>query len=266
VLTIASASGNIFAYVWDEDVPANFNGAKWAQALCPKSVGLGLDGLFLLHRPQAGRAWEIEHWEPNGASTFCGNGTRAALAILNPSTEEPLEVRSNGEQVMLRHQKDLVALRLPSGLGFGFRPSPLALEEPHACAWIGNPQLIVEVPSVAEVDLKTFAPPLRHHSGFPEGTNVIVIERLAPGHARIRSWERGVEGETLSCGTGSAVAGAWLAKRTGIGTWHLQPAGTDPVQVDAEILPNGNWGDLWLAGAVRVIGRFLPDDTLRFDC
>jgi len=262
VLTIASASGNIFAYVWADEVPETFDGARWARALCPRESGLGLDGLFLLQRPVKGSPWKIEHWEPDGACTFCGNGTRASMAILGASEGETLDVLSNGQKVMLRRQGTEIALQMPEGPGFGFRSSPLDLSNPHACAWIGNPQLIVEVPSVAEVDLAVFAPPLRHHKSFPEGTNVCIVEILEAGRARIRSWERGVEGETLSCGTGSAVAGAWLAKRTGIEKWELQPSGKDSVRVEAEIRSDGNWGALWLSGPVRVLGSFHPSQSL----
>ena len=93
---------------------------------------------------------------------------------------------------------------------------------------------------------------------YPGGTNVNAVQILAPGTARIRSWERGVEGETLSCGTGSAVAGAWLASRTGIRCWQLQPSGRDPLRVEAELLPEGHWRELWLSGTVRVLGSFHP--------
>lgn len=258
MLTIASASGNIFAYVWEDQVPPAFDGAKWAQALCPRELGLGLDGLFLLHRPASGKPWLIEHWDLDGACTFCGNGTRAALAIPGAPSAGLVEALSNGQSVALRRQENGIALRMPEGSGYGFLTSPLSLQFPHACAWIGNPQLILEVPSVAEVDLAGFAPPLRHHEAFPQGTNVCIVEIQAPGRARIRSWERGVEGETLSCGTGSAVAGAWLARRTGIPRWLFQPSGRDAVRVDTEILPDGNWRELWLSGPVRVLGEFHP--------
>jgi diaminopimelate epimerase len=257
-MIIASASGNTFGYFWDSEVPPSFDGAAWAKALCPRETGLGLDGLFLLRSLREGEPWEMEHWEPDGAHTFCGNGTRAALALSDAPDVRELRVRSCGQDVALRREASGIALRMPEGGGCGFRPSPLVLEEPHVCAWIGNPQLILEVPSVAAVDLGVLAPPLRHHAAFEQGTNVCIVELLGPGVARIRSWERGVEGETLACGTGTAVAGAWLASRTGILRWHFQPAGKDPLEVQVELRPDGTWCNLWLSGPVRVLGDFHP--------
>ena len=243
-------------------MPAGFDGSQWAQALCPRGTALGLDGLFLLARPVADQPWVLEHWDTDGGRTFCSNGSRAALALPGAPAGAQVEACSSGERVSLGRQEGRFAIRLPSGPGFGFLPSPLALAEPHVCAWIGNPQLVVTVPKVAEVDLAAFAVPLRHHPGFQGGTNVNVLEVIKPGTAIIRSWERGVEGETLCCGTGSAVAGAWLAARTGIRRWELMPAGGEPVTVVADLKEDGDWLELWLSGGARILGTFLPDGSL----
>ena len=93
VLQIASASGNAFAYLWSEDAPPGFEGSRWARALCPKGAGLGLDGLFLVDQPTAQGCWSMRHWDADGSETFCGNGTRAALALwwhaANPAGPPP---------------------------------------------------------------------------------------------------------------------------------------------------------------------------------
>jgi len=122
--------------------------------------------------------------------------------------------------------------------------------------------LVIEVPDVGQVNLAEFAPPLRHHPNLPEGANISIIQVTAPGRARIRSWERGVEGETLCCGQGCAVAGAWLAQRSARRAWEFQPAGDDPLQVSLEGLVEGRWSGLWLAGPVQRIGTFQPDPAL----
>jgi diaminopimelate epimerase len=258
VFTIASASGNTFAYVWKDEVSAHFDGSRWARVLCPRDGGLGLDGLFLLSPPREGQPWVMDHWDTDGAFSFCSNGTRAAASLEGAPPGTTLEVRSSGEFVLLNRRGGDVGIRMPEGSGFGLQPAPNDLESPSVFGWIGNPQLIVEVPSVDTIDLSRLAFPLRHHAAYPEGTNVNVLEVLEPGRARIRSWERGVEGETLCCGTGTAVAGAWLAQRTGISRWVIQPAGQDPVTVTVSMHPDGTWRELWLSGLVRVLGQFHP--------
>lgn len=204
----------------------------------------------------------MEHWEPDGARTFCSNGTRAAASLLPEGFCGRMEAVVSDERVSLRVDGEGVGLRLPEGNEYGFRPSPLALEFPHALGWTGTPHLIVEMPDVVSVELASFAPPLRFHAALPEGANISIIQILAPGRARIRTWERGVEGETLCCGQGCAVAGAWLSRRTGIREWDFQPQGEDRVQITIGGMENGCWRELWLAGPVRRIGAFDPDPGL----
>lgn len=252
---LASASGNAFAYLWEDEAGPGFEGAAWARALAGGPEGL--DGAFLVSRAEAGRPWRLAHWDTDGSSTFCGNGTRAALALPGAPPGATVAVHSNGLAVTLRRDAAGTGLRMPEGPGFGLRAAGLDLTAPHGFGWIGNPQLVVACPDVAGLDLAAFAPPLRRHAAFPEGANVSVVQVLEPGLARIRSWERGVEGETLCCGTGCAVAGAWLAERSGVMRWTLLPAGPDPVTVDLDALEDGAWRGLWLSGPVRY-GGLLP--------
>lgn len=265
-IQIASAAGNIFGYVWADEAPKGFDGASWARALCPRGKAFGLDGLFLLERSGAG-AWRMEHWDLDGAHTFCSNGSRAALGLDGAPQAAFLEVISSGVTVRLRRDDHGIGIRMPEGEGTGLRPVPMPVwgalgGRPATFGLVGNPQLVVEVPKVAEVDLAAFAPPLRHHKAFPEGSNINVLEIVTEGEARIRSWERGVEGETLCCGTGCAVAAAWLAQRTGRGRWVLHTASGEPVTLELEPQPGGFWKELWLSGPVRRIGEATPDAGL----
>jgi diaminopimelate epimerase len=214
-----------------------------------------------MQKPKPG-TWVLDHWDADGTKSFCSNGSRASLAIPGAPEDALVEARSNGESILLSRDEHGAGIRMPEGVGFGLRPMPLPLEQPAGFGWIGNPQLVLRVPSVAEVDLERLAPPLRHHAALPGGTNVNVVEVVAPGEARIRSWERGVEGETLCCGTGCAVAAAWLARTDGVRAWRLQTAGGDTVKVELELDLDGRWRDLWLSGPVRRLGVVTPDPSL----
>lgn len=262
MLSLASASGNVFAFLHEADAPSTFDGPSWARTLCPRGDGLGLDGLFLLRPYQPGRPWELEHWEPDGAHTFCSNGTRAAAALLPQDAQGQLEVRSSGAEVRLHRAGTTVGLRLPQGPAFGLREVPALDPRPHAYGWTGTPHLVVEVPEVSLLDLPHEAPPLRHHPDLPEGANVTFLTMSEPGRARIRTWERGVEGETLCCGQGACVAAAWLARRTGLRTWRFTPQGRDEVQVRLGALEGDHWSDLWLEGPIRLLGQLTPGTGL----
>jgi diaminopimelate epimerase len=259
-LHLAAASGNVFGYLWADEAKG-CSGEVYAKMLCPRGRGFGLDGLFLMQRPGTG-PWGLEHWDTDGSKSFCSNGSRAALAIPGTPEEALIEAVSSGERILLRRDGEGVGIRMPEGAAFGLRTVPMATAFPAGFGWIGNPQLVLRVPLVADVDLPVFAPPLRHHAAVPGGTNVSVVEVLAPGEARIRSWERGVEGETLCCGTGSAVAAAWLAQTEGVQAWRLHTAGGETVSVSLVLDAEGAWHDLWLSGPVRRLGTVHPEPSL----
>jgi len=259
-LHLAAAAGNAFGYLWMDEAK-DWAGEDYAKILCPRGSGFGLDGLFLMQRPDGG-PWVLEHWDTDGSKSFCSNGSRAALALPGSPDGVLIEVISSGERILLRRGEDEVGIRMPEGSSFGLREVPVPTDLPAGFGWIGNPQLVLRVPSVAAVDLPTFAPPLRHHAALVGGTNVSVIEVLGSGEARIRSWERGVEGETLCCGTGCAVAAAWLAQTEGIRTWRLHTAGGEVVKVELTLDQAGEWRELWLSSPVHRLGVVRPDPSL----
>lgn len=261
-LTVAAASGNVFGYLWADEVPPSFDGPRWAKLLCPRGEGFGLDGLFLLQRPEPGKTWQMDHWEPDGSHTFCSNGTRAAATLLSNAPQGVLEASVSGQLVQLRVDAQGIGLRLAEGPAYGLQSSPLALAFPHALGWTGTPHLVLEMADVNGVDLPIFAPPLRFHPALEQGANISIIQILGPGLVRIRSWERGVEGETLCCGQGCAVAGAWLAERSGRKQWEFQPVGRDSVSVSVDAMHEGRWSGLWICGPAHLLGVVVPSPTL----
>jgi diaminopimelate epimerase len=79
----------------------------------------------------------------------------------------------------------------------------------------GVPHAVILVDSVDAVDVAAVAPAIRRHATFPNGANVNFMEKTAENSIRIRTFERGVEEETLSCGTG-ATASAAIARKLGL--------------------------------------------------
>ncbi|MCL1893892.1 MAG: hypothetical protein FWG02_06635 [Holophagaceae bacterium] len=268
MLTIASASGNIFAFLWsaDSEVIQTHSrisiGSEWAKKVCPKGHGLGLDGFFILDPPVLGRSWNIDHWDPDGSPSFCSNGTRVAVALLPEIFHGQLEVCSNNQSVLVNRRGLEVSMRLPQGADYKLDDPPAKLPYPAIYGWSGTPHLILQVPDIDSIDLRILAPPLRFHPELPQGANVSILQILKPGLAKIRTWEKGVEGETHSCGQAAAVAVAWMAEQSNILSWQIQPQGMDMLELNIKKIENRRWSELWLGGSVRILGELTPGLSL----
>jgi diaminopimelate epimerase len=96
----------------------------------------------------------------------------------------------------------------------------------------GVPHLVLEVDDVRTAPLDRLGPALAHHPDFgAPGTNVDMVASGSDGVLHIRTWERGVEGETLSCGSGAVAGAHFLALRRGIADVRVLPASGVPLRV-----------------------------------
>ena len=208
-----SGAGNDFILMNADALAGGITPARAARFLCARRRSIGADGLILL------RSGAAEYWNCDGSpAAFCGNGARCVGAHLlardglSEATFSFGEIattarRAGGEMVVtvptpvvLRGEID------PASLG-GALPPVMSANLIAA----GVPHLVLRVAQISELDLDAWAPHVAHHPDFgPQGVNVTLI---GEGN-RVRTWERGVEGETLACGSG-ALAAAWVLSRAG---------------------------------------------------
>jgi diaminopimelate epimerase len=127
---------------------------------------------------------------------------------------------------------------------------------------IGVPHLVVRVSGVAGLDLASLGPPLRHHPAVrPEGANVNFYEPVDDASIVTRTWERGVEAETLSCGSGSVAMALVVMAERGTTRVELKPASGDTLVVEA--LGNPPQCATRLTGPARFVGEIsLSDEFL----
>ena len=189
--------------------------------LCRRGLSVGADGALFLSGGAEGQI-RLDYFNADGGlASFCANGTRCAaryavtrrlVAGETPVLETgwaPISARVSGEKVTLR----LPLLPLPGQplpiFGEGLPGNAVPIE-------VGVPHLVVFVSGdLAELPVERVAPPLRHHAAMPEGANVNFVKVTGPGTIAVRTYERGVEGETLACGSG-VVASAVVAARAGL--------------------------------------------------
>jgi diaminopimelate epimerase len=215
-------TGNDFIVV-DADICVP-NRAAFAREACDRAEGIGADGVLFLalepdYRPPRVVMTLVQ---PDGSTAeMCGNGARCAAVWAAE--------RANADEVMIDTLAGTRYARVRDGsatIEMGpprFAPDavPVARDEPLVRERVGDyevtavntgvPHAVAFVDDVDAVDIEQVAPEIRHADAFPEGANVTFASRR-PGGFDQRTFERGVEGETRSCGTG-AVAIAAVARR-----------------------------------------------------
>lgn len=215
-----SGSGNDFVMVDAmREPPGNLGHAETVQTVCARATGIGADGVVFLE-PSDVAEYRMTYLNSDGSrADLCGN---ASLCSARLATE--LGIVQTTDFHFETDAGVLGARLLPGGPEVDLRPvSEIRTGLPFRLApgehWIGFalagvPHLVIRVDDVATVDVVGRGGPLRHDPSLAHGANVNFVAPDGSGGWLIRTYERGVEGETLACGTG-AVATAILLAETG---------------------------------------------------
>jgi diaminopimelate epimerase len=260
------AAGNDFVALDDRAgiLPAEPILQNLVRALCDRRRGVGSDGMLIIRPPQRpGADFTMVYYNADGSrGEMCGNGARsiARFAAL---------VGAAGEQ--MRFDTDAGPYRaqlVPDGTVLSFPPVPgLPVARPVELLgrrWdvdvlrVGPPHVVVWVDDLATLDVVTAGRALRHHAAFaPEGANINFAcpEPGDPTGLRVRTYERGVEDETLACGTGSTSTAICRARRlglTGAQRFRVVPTGGDTLTIAFRLTDTGT-EDITLAGPARLV-------------
>jgi diaminopimelate epimerase len=187
--------------------------------LCDRHRGVGADGLFLLVPSVSGKAdWAWDFYNSDGSTgEMCGNGARCFARFVQKLTgvkgSFTVETEAGVITAGLHGQRVTVSLTQPADLRLN-QQVPLAggVQTLHSIN-TGVPHAVLFVPDADQALVWQLGPEIRRHPHFaPKGANVNFVQLLGPNHIRVRTFERGVEGETLACGTG-VTASALIAAR-----------------------------------------------------
>lgn len=210
--------------------------------LCDRRRGVGADGVLLVERdPELDFA--MRYFNADGhAADYCGNGARCvARFALDRGMGRAGEVRfrtAAGVQVARRDERGRgITVRFGHVDRAG---EPIAVESagrsfPGRAVRAGVPHFVTGVERVEWVPVQEWGAALRHHPRFePAGANVDFVARLAPGRLAMRTYERGVEGETLACGSGAMATALWAVAEGEKAPITVLTAGGDELIVEVE--------------------------------
>jgi diaminopimelate epimerase len=211
-----SGSGNDFVMVdARHESPGNLSEPAVVQRVCARGTGVGADGIVFLE-PSSVAAIKLVYLNADGSrAEFCGNATLCTtrlVAELGVGDPSGLTIETDSGIVAARLGGGMPEIDLQPVVDVRPESAVIALQPGEiraGFAVVGVPHLVIQCADVATVDVVGRGRPLRSHPAFAAGANVNFASRGSGGRWRVRTYERGVEAETLACGSG-AVATAIL--------------------------------------------------------
>lgn len=212
-------AGNDFILVDNRSGVLKTKLKELANKLCQRQLSIGADGLILVEKCKIATV-KMRIFNPDGSEAeMCGNGVRCLAKFSYDSkivkkTKFTVETISGIIDITLKG--DVVKAKLvdPKGLNRGIQLSLDDQIQKLSFINTGVPHAVQIVNSLKNVDVQTLGREIRYHDYFaPKGTNVNFVQIDGLNRISIRTYERGVEAETLACGTGS-TAGALIAALT----------------------------------------------------
>jgi diaminopimelate epimerase len=214
--------------------------ADFAALFCDRHYGIGGDGVIYLTRSE-NTDLKMRLFQPDKSEAeMCGNGMRCFAKYAYDAgyigTSGRIETLAGIIPVRAGYGDDefLATVTMPKPL-FDRKEIPATGEGEYRetilgltvqAVNIGVPHAVIFVDSVDGVDIGNLGPAIRRHETFPKGANVNFVERTSQDALKIRTFERGVEDETLSCGTGATAAAAIAHKLGFVGTQvHVETIG-----------------------------------------
>lgn len=243
-------TGNDFVLIDNREKVLKNTNTDLIKGLCDRRFGIGADGLILLENTD-GYDFKMVYFNSDGReSTMCGNGGRCIVAFahsleivgqqctfLGPDGKHKAEILPNGE---VRLQMSKAAM--PKVVSPGYE------------LFTGSPHLVVKEKNISTINVNEKGAKFRNEPAYEEqGINVNFMQQTDDNELIVRTFERGVEAETYSCGTGvtaCAITAAFLAnKQQAIYTIQTL-GGTLRVELERQ---GTEYRNIWLQGPAEVV-------------
>ena len=239
-------TGNDFIMVDDPQQKFETD-AEIIKKLCYRRFGIGADGLILLQEENG--VFQMIYFNADGnQSSMCGNGGRCFIRFLadlklieNNVVFQAIDGLHSGEIMepyVKLHMQDV---------------DEMIIEKDFTFLNTGSPHHVIFKDTLHNFDVKKEGAKIRYSENYPEGVNVNFVRQLSPNRIFVRTYERGVEDETLSCGTGvTAAAISFLAlEKTQMTDINVKTLGGN---LNVQFTKKGNnFGDINLIGPAEFV-------------
>ena len=227
--------------------------------LCDRHRGIGADGVLLLEKPTNHADFRMRYFNADGGEAeMCGNGARCFARFANKIAGQNAKIsfETPAGVISAELKGDLVTLRMTEPTDLRLNVDLPMADESKTVHFVnsGVPHVVIAVAKIDDANVRRDGAAIRHHKMFsPSGTNVNFIEKRGPNKIAIRTYERGVEDETLACGTGIvASALIFAATENAGGPITVLARGGDELQVGFEKV-EGSFRNVTLTGPAEFV-------------
>ncbi len=249
--TKLSVSGNDFVFIDNRKFGLGEEDAAFFRRVCQRRTGVGSDGVLLIDEDPT-HDFRLRYFNPDGSESGCGNGARAAayqafkIGLVGAKTrfvfnEQVFDAGIDGDEVRLR---------FPAPRDLQLCPNILSHSTLEEAGFVdtGVPHYVLYSADVSAVDVVTVGQFYRYHQFFqPAGTNVDFVQVEGRQTITVRTYERGVEDETLACGTGALAAAIFVEQQKEV-VWPVRIRTKGGLSVASR-----QDGALYLSGRVEVV-------------
>ena len=196
-------TGNDFVMIDNRDNSFPKNNTKLIEFLCDRRFGIGGDGLILLENHDKYDFTMVYYNSDGSTSTMCGNGGRCLVAFAKQLgvIENEAHFEASDGYHYAKFENNLIALQM-------IDVTEVKHFNSHEYVYTGSPHHVQFVDDLAHFDVKNEGARLRYSDLYDaSGCNINFVEQIEADTFSVRTYERGVEDETLSCGTGATAVG-----------------------------------------------------------
>ena len=258
--TKAVATGNDFVIIDNRENKLRNNLPELAVRLCDRKRGIGSDGLLLIEK--SGTAdFKMRIFNPDGSeAAMCGNGSRCAALYANTGKITPavMEIETGAGIISAGVKGEDVKVKLTEPKDIQWNLCLMINECPYKVSFAntGVPHVVYFVKDIENIGVRELGAKLRYHADFsPMGANVdfVKISDQKTSRIQIRTYERGVEDETLACGTGAVAAAIIAAEAEHLASPVIvETRGKDILKIYFDIV-EGNFKNVYLEGKAKLV-------------
>ncbi|MEN8248765.1 MAG: diaminopimelate epimerase [Bacteroidota bacterium] len=241
------STGNDFILIDNRNLNFPSDNQSMINKLCDRRFGIGADGLILIQNSKT-TDFKMVYFNADGSEgSFCGNGSRAAVHYANSlgmfDNTCSFEAYDGLHEASVSGK--IISVKMKNVQNGSSKLNGTFIDT-------GSPHYVEYVESVDKIDMITQGRTLRYDNEFsPNGTNINFVERLHDNSVKVRTYERGVENETLSCGTGVTACALTSSQLEGKNIVTIVTKGGElTVSFDQN---KGKFSNIWLKGPTEMV-------------